>query len=319
MIDGTTRAQQWRRARSQAPGEEEQARSEAPKSIAGSLLVPANLLPGADVPDEPLNPDRQSGHPTPRGELDQTAAAATSAPGADAGNPFLAPDAEQPNTARIDERPTRRLGALVVGRRVMGTINPHRRHIPRLQPLRWRLPNARRTSWIALATVSCAAIAVATVILAQSHTRDSPASQASIGPLTTRPLEPFRSRRAAATTRRSSPRHAGPVRPVHRQRRAKATPDRTPTSSPTRPLTQSRPPAPASSAVTVATHYTPAPATSTTIPSASGTSRYASSAPPVSSTSPVSSAPSTTTTHHSQPAFGASGTLGPGRGASATQ
>lgn len=50
VIDGTERARQWRRSRSNAdracdPGGE--ARSEAPKSIASSLLVPADMVDGA--------------------------------------------------------------------------------------------------------------------------------------------------------------------------------------------------------------------------------------------------------------------------------
>jgi hypothetical protein len=47
VIDGTARAHQWRRSRFQAAREDEDdqaARSDAPKSIAGSLLVPADML-----------------------------------------------------------------------------------------------------------------------------------------------------------------------------------------------------------------------------------------------------------------------------------
>ena len=46
VIDGTERASQWRRSRSTAPAGEQadEPRSEAPKSIASSLLVPADLV-----------------------------------------------------------------------------------------------------------------------------------------------------------------------------------------------------------------------------------------------------------------------------------
>jgi hypothetical protein len=55
VIDGTARARQWRLARSKARAESDgaEARSDAPKSIAGSLLVPADMLsmgvPGNDA------------------------------------------------------------------------------------------------------------------------------------------------------------------------------------------------------------------------------------------------------------------------------
>ena len=53
VIDGTARARQWRLARSPARAESDgaEARSDAPKSIAGSLLVPADML-SIGVPDD---------------------------------------------------------------------------------------------------------------------------------------------------------------------------------------------------------------------------------------------------------------------------
>ena len=57
VIDGTSRARQWRRATSttRSATDDAAARSDAPKSIAGSLLVPAEMLPPAFPPDENSN------------------------------------------------------------------------------------------------------------------------------------------------------------------------------------------------------------------------------------------------------------------------
>ena len=52
VIDGTARARQWRRSRSEAPAGDEadgRPRSDAPKNIAGSLLVPAEMLSRAST------------------------------------------------------------------------------------------------------------------------------------------------------------------------------------------------------------------------------------------------------------------------------
>src|SRR5689334_1002256 len=58
VIDGTARARQWRRSRSEAhAGDEAEGgpRSDAPKSIAGSLLVPAGMLARTSAVQEPAN------------------------------------------------------------------------------------------------------------------------------------------------------------------------------------------------------------------------------------------------------------------------
>ncbi len=54
VIDGTARARQWRLARSKTPAATNgaEARSDAPKSIAGSLLVPADMLPVVSAGDQ---------------------------------------------------------------------------------------------------------------------------------------------------------------------------------------------------------------------------------------------------------------------------
>lgn len=71
LIDGTARARQWRRSRSaSARAEDPETRSAAPKSIAASLLVPAEMLgpaasPGSDAAHIASATDEASAHINP--------------------------------------------------------------------------------------------------------------------------------------------------------------------------------------------------------------------------------------------------------------
>ena len=71
LIDGTARARQWRRSRSaSARAEGPETRSAAPKSIAASLLVPAEMLgpaasPGSDAAHIASATDEVSAHINP--------------------------------------------------------------------------------------------------------------------------------------------------------------------------------------------------------------------------------------------------------------
>jgi hypothetical protein len=113
VIDGTARARHWRRSTSKTrPADGTEARSDAPKSFAGSLLVPAEMLTAAPA-EEPL---------VDRAEQSRTQAAlpSTAAGPADLAaltgthqNPFLVPDAAQ---VRARVRPARLPLARVVGR-----------------------------------------------------------------------------------------------------------------------------------------------------------------------------------------------------------
>ena len=92
VFDVTARARQRRRSRPPAPSgkDAEGPRSDAPKSIAGSLLVPAEMLAGSLPADQPAAGNEQAA--LPRG-------AATAVDGASAAersrrNPFLVPPAE---------------------------------------------------------------------------------------------------------------------------------------------------------------------------------------------------------------------------------
>ncbi|MHB8696161.1 MAG: hypothetical protein ACYDHH_33535 [Solirubrobacteraceae bacterium] len=129
LIDGTVRASQWRRSKSKAPPtpDGEQVRADAPRSIAGSLLVPAEMLgdvlsAGVDVDGRQ---DGRAGPPDAVAEVKETAggdgrsenpedtpgppdavAAVKETVGGDgrSGNPFLLPGAAQDQRVRPPRR-----------------------------------------------------------------------------------------------------------------------------------------------------------------------------------------------------------------------
>lgn len=110
VIDGTARARQWRLARSKTPAatQDAEARSDAPKSFAGSLLVPADMFPGASPGDQHPNGDEQSRAT----ERPPGCGAVTADRGADEDtvhqNPFLLPQAAAVASAGRGTRPARR-------------------------------------------------------------------------------------------------------------------------------------------------------------------------------------------------------------------
>jgi hypothetical protein len=96
VIDGTARARHWRRSRPQSAADTDgaEAHSDAPKSIAASLLVPAEMLDDPLAPEagEPASPTNGTDPATP------IAGDGSSPPpdlslGAERQNPFLAADA----------------------------------------------------------------------------------------------------------------------------------------------------------------------------------------------------------------------------------
>lgn len=109
VIDGTMRARQWRRSRSKAPAAKEgaEARSDAPRGIASSLLVPVSMMteatsrPGGDVTRDADPPE----HP-PAESADQQAETSADLPAGAIGhqNPFLVPEAAQAGNARRNGR-----------------------------------------------------------------------------------------------------------------------------------------------------------------------------------------------------------------------
>ena len=140
LIDGTARARQWRRSRSaSARAEGPEARSAAPKSIAGSLLVPAEMLgpaapPGSDAAHIASATDEASAHI----------------------NPFLMPEAFGARDARETSRNSGRRG---------------------LDRLRWLVPEAtaRRAARLTIPIAfAVAAIAATTIAIAGGGESASP-------------------------------------------------------------------------------------------------------------------------------------------------
>ena len=162
VIDGTARARQWRRSKAKArpAPDATETRSDAPKSFAGSLLVPADMLSEAIAPDGPSTDGEQAraaGPPEPTHASDRASAEA----GAQQ-NPFLVPD-----TARVPNRSTSALQWMTAAlerardRIRRGVPQPSRRHLAML-----RAPRPTRLLPVAaLAGV----VAVTAVILTRPH------------------------------------------------------------------------------------------------------------------------------------------------------
>ena len=123
VIDGTARARQWRRSKAKAGSAPDapETRSDAPKSFAGSLLVPADMLPAAFKRDEHADrdePSRATERPPRPG-----AVTADKVPVDDTArqNPFLAPEAAvvgsegrtRRRAGRLPRRVSRPAGALI--------------------------------------------------------------------------------------------------------------------------------------------------------------------------------------------------------------
>ena len=117
VIDGTARARQWRLARSAARVESDGAetRSDAPKSIAGSLLVPADML-SVGVPDDETGGGADSGTTAVVPTSPEPAVTHTAQNGAAQQNPFLVPDAGRSQDASVPARTRRRpIATLLTG------------------------------------------------------------------------------------------------------------------------------------------------------------------------------------------------------------
>jgi hypothetical protein len=316
VIDGTERARQWRRSRLKlgTAAESTETRADAPKSIAGSLLVPAEMLSSAVSVAEQVNGD-EHGSGTSQGSDPDPGVVTGDRPQIEATlhqNPFLAPQAGAAASGGRSVRPPRRRSLVALLTRSIDAMRARRRP-NRSAPGRFRAllraPSSvlRPTRSLAAGVVSFVAIAFAAVILTQPNTQSSPSpSQASargridstVGAHDSAPLaaaaSPFAGRHSARAT---ASHHA---RRVHARRTSKKRPT---THSATRAA------APAGSAATVATGYTPPPTTSGSALSSSGSSGYArsgSSALPAAQPTAQRSSPSNT------PAFGSSGALGPG-------
>jgi hypothetical protein len=317
FIDGTARAQQWRRSRSQAARTDEDApaaRSDAPKSFAGSLLVPADMLGETGPPEHPddggaHHEDTEPSTSAPTGEP-QTA-------GASAGpvvqpNPFLVAGAAAARAARHRSRPGHT-------RAIIGWANTFRAR--QAWSRAGRPPAGRRAVWRAVRFAGVVSVVLAsgavalTVLMRRSSPTNTPpahiealgASVTSSNPLETRPLP------AAETT------HVARQRPADAQRSHRVRSVRARHSSHThrRSRSSARKPTPAR------VHYQPpassAPDVPASAPQTTGATNSVSSQPSAPTTNnvapsspPASTDRSTSSSSQHQPVFGANGSLGPG-------
>jgi hypothetical protein len=174
VIDGTARARQWRLARSKAraAADGDEARSDAPKSIAGSLLVPADMLPAAFPGERPHGHARsgvtgrppQPGTPTVDRPPDRDARHQ---------NPFLVPDAA---VAAGAGRPARRRQLAAWLTRLVGVglrqRAEHARERLGRQSARERRPHPRLRRWpiVSAAVLSVTAVSVIAIASQTSHT-----------------------------------------------------------------------------------------------------------------------------------------------------
>jgi hypothetical protein len=317
VIDGTTRAHQWRRLRSQTArnDEDDQApRSDAPKSIAGSLLVPADMLEKTG----PLE------HPDDRGAHHEDTEPSRSAPiappqtaGASAGpvvhqNPFLVPDAAAPRVPRQRSR----IGH--ARRAIIGWAHAFRARqawfrVSRRSPAGGR--TVRRAVWLAgfvFVVLASGAVALTALIRPSSPAITPPAQIEALGAtvssrnlLESRPL-------AAVTT------HVARQRPARTPRSHRVRSVRARHSAHTHGRSRSaRKPMPAR------VHYrapaSSAPDVPTSAPQTTGSANSASSRPSAPTTNnvppsppPASTGGSTSSSTQHQPAFGSNGVLGPG-------
>jgi hypothetical protein len=305
VIDGTERARQWRRSRpkSGTAAESTQTRADAPKSIAGSLLVPAEMLSSAIPPDEHLNGSEHGRVAAPIPRANAGAGEPASPETGAHQNPFLVPEA-----ARVEHRSrsTRRrmIAALLASPRGLisarrRSSRPLRRHVA--MP-RW-LGEPRPVRLLALVALISAVLVTVLIITRPNaaHPSYEPALRAA-GPLNT----PER----GALTAQSNPlaqQAAAHDRVFHRVRRVRAH----------RTVGTHRRPRPASRSVVVPARYTPpaskagSSAVHSTTPSSSSSGAAAATTQPVPPTAGGTTSGSASSAS-SRPAFGQNGTLGPG-------
>ena len=246
VIDGTARARQWRRSKAKAGSAPDapETRSDAPKSFAGSLLVPADMLPAAFAPDERLNENEQGRAAAPPPRADADAGDRASAETGAHQNPFLVPEA-----ARVEPRPrsTRRrmIAALLASPR--GLISARRgssRPLRRLAAMpRW-LGELRLTRLLALAALTGAVVVTAVIATRPNAAHPSSASAlGATGPLAT----PERGSLTAASNPFAQQAAARDKAPSHRVRPVRAH----------RTVATHRRPRPARKPAVVPARYTP--------------------------------------------------------------
>jgi hypothetical protein len=166
VIDGTARARQWRLVRSKTPSASDrgEARSDAPKSIAGSLLVPADMLPSV-VPDDQADGDAVCAVPS----LSPPCQVASNPPptrGAPDQNPFLVPEAASTENAKIAAR-TRlwRVVGSFTGTPPRFGLRRHHRHDRQRLTRGWARARRRQLRWAASAVAGTALLATGAAVV----------------------------------------------------------------------------------------------------------------------------------------------------------
>jgi hypothetical protein len=305
VIDGTARARQWRVARSptDAATDGGEARSDAPKSIAGSLLVPADMLPSAIPADGTLEGSAHADAGEPPSGLRTDSTDRSFAKDAPQQNPFLVPEA-----ARVEHgsRSTRRPMIAALLARSRGLISAWSR--PSRPPSHLvarprRLGERRLTRLLALAALTGAVVLTAVITTRPNvgHPSSEPALRAA-GPLS--------SGESRALTAESNPfaQHAAARdRASHRVRRVRAH----------RTVGAHRRSRPASKSTVVAARYIPPVSGAASSVASPATPSYSGSSPAAATTQSAPSTAGGTTSGSvssasSRPAFGQNGTLGPG-------
>jgi hypothetical protein len=297
VIDGTARARHWGRLR-EKPSQEPDAgefRSDAPKSLASSLLVPADMLDAGALVPPPVelasHPDETNAEPV-MAEGGSTAALGLTV-GAQRQNLFLSPDAAVVDEPR--QRPKHRSGEML--RVVCGEVARVREVFRVPAPPTVTLPRPR---WVAIALALVGVVAVGAELAAQSPTTSPAITRASGGTAAIPELDQLKEALLTSVTRALAATEAA------RPRAVRARPTRRP-----RGHTQVR----ANTAVatvrstSISSSYTPTSgasagsggATSSTSGSGSGTAT-----PSTSAANPASTSGGSTS------AFGSSGALGPG-------
>ena len=298
VIDGTARTRQWRRLRQKPPREPDasELRSDAPKSIAASLLVPAEMLdvPPATPPGPPLSRNGQPGTATSvaeRGSAPDTGATFDSVSHR---NLFLSPDAA---VVGSPSQPSRHKPTAAL-RFIKGAL-ARLRGVSEIQAWRPRLtlPRAR---YLAAALSLVAVVALAAELVAHSHTTSTRLAHGSVGTESVAGLDRLRATVLSALTRAVAIEHAAgrprATRPRPARRRQAHKPRRAHSAITT------------AAATPVTSGYTPPPSTGSAASSSTSSSSVGSgTAAPSTSTAQPSSASGGSTS-----AFGSSGALGPG-------
>jgi hypothetical protein len=170
VIDGTARARQWRRSRPKSAADTDgaEAHSDAPKSIASSLLVPAEMLDGAPAPQpgEIASPTNGAGAGTVIADGGSSSARDFTV-GAEDQNLFLAPDAAVVVESR--QRPKRHDGRV---------IGPAVAAVARLLAS-FRIGALTRPAHVGAALALVALVIVAVELGSQSHTTSPTIARAS--------------------------------------------------------------------------------------------------------------------------------------------